>query len=91
MSREKLSCPCAARAWLPTTATCAVSTLLLPDLLATTRPASMAARLSSDWRLALPMLRAMWRWVMCDISCASTEASSSRVAVIAIMPRFTPT
>ncbi len=91
MSREKLSWPCAASAWLPTIAAFAVSAPLLPALLATTRPASIAARLSSDWRLALPMLRAMWRCVMCDISCASTEASSSRVAVSAIRPRFTPT
>ena len=37
------------------------------------------------------MLRAMWRCETCDISCASTEASSSRVAVIAIRPRWTPT
>ena len=33
----------------------------------------------------------MWRCVTCDISCASTEASSSRVVVIAIRPRCTPT
>ena len=37
------------------------------------------------------MLRAMWRCETCDISCASTEASSSRVDVIAIRPRCTPT
>ena len=33
------------------------------------------------------MLRAMCRRVMCDNSCASTEASSSGVAVSAISPR----
>jgi hypothetical protein len=52
---------------------------------------ALAASPTSE-RLASPvMLRAMWRCVMCDISCASTEASSSRVVVIAISPRCTPT
>ena len=31
------------------------------------------------------MLRAMWRCETCDISCASTEASSSLVVVIAML------
>jgi hypothetical protein len=40
---------------------------------------------------ACATLRAMWRCVTCDSSCASTDASSSRVAVMAIRPRCTPT
>ena len=90
MSREKLSCPCAASAWLPTTVALTASALLLPARLAASRPTTNAARLSKLWCLLLAMLRAMWRCVMCDSSCASTDASSSRVAVMAINPRCTP-
>ena len=89
MSREKLSWPCAIAACPPTMAACAASPLLAR--LAASMPSSMAARPTSDWRLALATLRAMWRCVTWDSSCASTEASSSRVPVIAISPRCTPT
>ena len=91
MSREKFSWPCAASAWLPTMAALAASALLLPARLAASTPTTSAARLSSVWCLLLAMLRAIWRCVMCDSSCASTEASSSREAVMAIRPRCTPT
>ena len=63
----------------------------LPLRLAASTPSSSAARPTNDCRLELAMLRAMWRCVTCDISWASTAASSSRLAVIAIRPRCTPT
>ena len=89
MSREKLSWPCTAAAWPPVITALAASVLLLREAAST--PTIIAAMPISDWRLLLTMLRAMCRCVTCDSSWASTEASSSRVAVIAISPRCTPT
>ena len=37
-----------------------------------------------------PIMRAMWRCVTCESSCASTDASSSGVRVTASRPRCTP-
>ena len=90
MSREKLSWPCTIAAWLPTITACVASPLPLPARLAASTPSSIAAMPTSDCRLELAMLRAMWRCETCDSSCASTEASSSRVGVAAIRPRCTP-
>jgi hypothetical protein len=59
--------------------------------LAASAPRIIAAMPISPWRWLLTMLRAMCRCVTCDISCASTDASSSRFEVTAIMPRCTPT
>ncbi len=89
MSREKLSWPCAIMAWLPTTTAWAVS--MLREWLAASKPRMVAAIVAMPWWLALVMLRAMWRCVTCVISWASTEASSSGVAVMPTSPRYTPT
>ena len=89
MSREKLSWPWIMPAWLPAMA--ALAALALLERLAAMMPISSAARPMIDWRLLLAMPRAMWRCVMWLSSCASTEASSSREAVMAIRPRWTPT
>ena len=89
MSREKLSWPWIAAAWVPATTALIASGLLLRA--AASMPRTSAARPTSERFESPAMLRAMWRCVTCDISCASTEASSSRVAVIAIRPRWTPT
>ena len=89
MSREKLSWPWTIAAWLPTRTACVASALWLR--LAASTPSTIAAMPTSDCRLELAMPRAMWRCVTCDISCASTAASSSRLLVIAISPRLTPT
>ena len=85
MSREKLSWAWTIAAWPPTIAACAASAL--EARLATSRPNSIAAMPSVLLRELAVMLRAMWRRVMCDNSCASTEASSSGVAVSAISPK----
>ena len=71
MSREKLSWPWTAAAWLPTMTACAASALWAR--LAASTPSTIAAMPTSDCRLELAMLRAMWRCVTCDISCASTD------------------
>ena len=89
MSREKFSWACSMAACPPMMAACATSGL--PARPATSRPSSMAAMLSVLLRDAADMLRAMWRRVTWASSCASTDASSSGVAVMAISPRCTPT
>ncbi len=91
MSREKLSWLWIAAAWPPAITALAAFAPSGPRLrlaastprIVVTMPRIEACRLGA-------MLRAMWRCVMCDSSCASTEASSSREAVIAINPRCTP-
>ncbi len=85
MSREKLSWPWIIAACPPMTAACAASEL--PPRLAASTPTIIAAMPTSDWRDEFTMLRAMWRWETCESSCASTEASSSRDAVMAMRPR----
>ena len=89
MSREKLSWPCTAAAWLPMIAACAASELLARE--AAISPTIMPASASRLWRLLDVTLRAMWRCVRCVSSCASTEASSSALPVSAISARCTPT
>ena len=76
-------------AWPPVIAALATSALRVR--LAARTPTMVAAMPISDARLLLAMLRAMCRWVTCESSCASTEASSSRVDVMAMSPRCTPT
>ena len=78
MSREKFSWPCTAAAWRrpPPPARRRRCRRGWPPA----RPGSAPARLSSVVRWLLTMPRAMWRCVTCVSSCASTEASSSRVA-----------
>ena len=89
MSREKLSWPWIVAAWVPVTTALIASGLLLRE--AASRPMISAARLTSERRELPVMLRAMCRCDTCDSSCPSTDASSSRVTVIAIRPRCTPT
>ena len=89
MSREKFSMPWIAAACPPViNALAASGRLLRPAAMA---PTIIAAMPISDCRDSLTMPRAMCRWVTCDSSCASTEASSSRLPVTAINPRCTPT
>ena len=88
-SREKLSWPWIVAAWEPVTTAAIASGLWLLD--AASMPRTSAASPTSERFESPEMLRAMWRCETCDISCASTEASSSRVVVIAIRPRWTPT
>ena len=78
-----------AAAWPPVMAALAASTLLLRAAAST--PSSSAATLTSDEVRVPAMLRAMCRCVTCASSCASTEAIWSRVLVMAIRPRCTPT
>ena len=88
-SREKLRPPWIDPACEPATTALIASGLLARE--AASRPRTSAAMLTSERRVSPAMPRAMWRWVTCDISCASTEASSSRLVVMAIRPRCTPT
>jgi hypothetical protein len=88
MSREKFSWPWIDAACEPAIAALAPSTL--PARLAASTPRISEAMPIIVCFLLLAKLRAMWRCVMCDISCASTEPSSSREAVIAIRPRWMP-
>ena len=78
-----------AAAWPPCMIALAPSLRLLR--LAASTPRTSAASPASEARRPTPTLRAMCRWVTCDSSWASTEASSSRETVIAISPRWTPT
>ena len=87
MSREKLSWPCTAAAWPPRMAACAASGLLR----AASTPRISPANASRPWRWLVVTLRAMWRCVTCDSSCASTDASSSADEVRLIIARCTPT
>ena len=88
MSREKFNWPWIAAAWPPAIIALAASMWVLR--VAASTPRIIAAAPISDWRFSIAIARAMWRCVTCDISCASTDASSSRVDVIAISPRCTP-
>ena len=88
-SREKLRAPWIVAAWVPATTAFIASGLLLRE--AASRP-RISAAMPTSVRFESPVMpRAMWRCVTCDISCASTDASSSREVVMAISPRCTPT
>ena len=87
--RVKLICDCAAR---PCAAVTEPSTASLG--MPVVAPISTAARIAAaDARLARPAFwieRAMWRWVTCAISCASTPASSPSLRVAVTSPALTP-
>ena len=89
MSREKFSCAWMAAPCPPMMAALARSTLLAR--LAAMMPSSSEATASSEACCCGAMLRAMWRCVTCESSCAMTLANWSRVVVMAIRPRCAPT
>ena len=86
MAREKLSC-CWITAACPPTASAAPA---CGFLLAAIAPSTIAASISGAWRSCWVSMRGMWRWVMWLISCASTEASSSRELTAPTSPVCSP-
>jgi hypothetical protein len=86
MSREKFSCCCSASAWLPAITAAPACGFLLAAM----APRIMAATISGRCCFSCSIRREMWRCVTWLSSCASTEASSSRLAVTLTRPRCRP-
>ena len=84
LERVKLICCCMA-------APCAIETAPnVASLEPVAAPIRMAARMPAIvamlWRPCERTRRAMWRWVTCAISCASTPASCASLRVASTSP-----
>ena len=88
-SRVKLSCDWAASPWAVAIAPIVTSDGM-PATAASRMAATVAAVETTLERERSSMLRAMWRWVTCAISCAYTPASSLSLRVSSSRPEWMP-